>query len=201
MSKNLELAEALMILSRATEGVAKIFLKFDEIKDDTVLTTVGTSDETIDFATYQAWPLAEEVPSYEYRSRISANRVQLLHGQTILEHSAGPVEPISPYFTHIFGECQVDILSDKFVGCKEPLNLRLINKSELKAEYDIGIAWESLMFTSPVEVLTLMKHRCKKIHVRFRPCRAGMGLTYHQLAIKHSSIWYHQPIMKSLIWL
>lgn len=173
MDSRLEISEALMDLSRASERVAKLLAKgaIPIIKNDAAVTSIGNSTETINFKQYQQWPdvKVNHLPSPGID----------LNSATILQFANGPTRPI-------LGKCKkLDLITDSFVD-PQPEYVKIIKAQERAHNYDIGIVWESLEFcTNPASILQIFKQCCKKTYIRFRPWSGQDGAFLNNKAFIH----------------
>lgn len=163
MDRRLEMMEALTDLSRASQRVARLISEgvLGEFKDETILTALGDSRETIDIAKFADWPAAT--------TRIHRDPLDFTD-MDVLELCTGPQMPVVT--AH-----QIDLITDgwKFED-DQPQNVRIVHYGQYQKQYDVGVIWESLEFTKdPAKWLDAFKRCCRKVYVRFRPWSSRNG--------------------------
>lgn len=164
----MEMVEALMDLSHASQRVAKLISEgvIGEFKDETVLSALGDSKEVIDVAKFADWPKAtgrSDLETFNFAD------------MTVLELNAGPQRPRVASRPGLAK--QIDLITDgyKFEG-EQPKNVRTIHYGQHKPSYDVGVIWESLEFAKdPAMWLQAFKKCCHKIYIRFRPWTSRNG--------------------------
>lgn len=183
MNDRLELVNALLLLSKQCEHVAKLLSAdtLSDIRPETELIELPNSSKIIDMREFEIWP---EAVSNSGSSRMGVSRRQArsigfnLGKSSILEYSNGPSVPIG----HSFEDTSVELLCNdyKFDPGEQPNSVKIINSfEEARGPYDIGIVYESLEFDdNPVTTLLKIKQRIRpngKIFVRFRPWSSRDG--------------------------
>ncbi len=168
MDRRLEVVEALMDLSRASQKIAKLVAEgaLGDFKDETVLSTIGDSKEVIDIARFADWPPAFEQPRWD--------KPGPFEGLRVLEFNGGPQPPVS---YKLNTAKSIDLITHGHAIENQPANVRIINSSkEQRTDYDVGIIWESLEFVpDPAKILMMFQKRCHKVYIRFRPWSSRNG--------------------------
>jgi len=186
MDKRTELINALQGLGRHAERVAKLLAEYPTEPVEAPSNTIPICDRIIDPSNYPYWPQATEVPEFEDRARDDSSYVNILDGESVLELSLGPTYPVSVYHEQI----KIDLMTDSFKFNEQPKIVRIVNSSkELKKDYDVGIAWESLEFSDqPLLHLMMLKKCCRRIYIKFRPWSSRNGAfqsNHYNLAYMH----------------
>jgi hypothetical protein len=164
MDRRLELVEALLGLSRQCERVAKLLTEnvVGPLQDDTLVTTLPTTNLSIDVSTLADWPIASYITDLKQSARLRATEFKF-DGLKVLEYNTGPVYPITDYHRNCY---ELDIITDKGTATGRIIHLNEAHDNH----YDIGILYEVLEFCDdPVNILLEMKRRCKRLIIRFRP--------------------------------
>jgi hypothetical protein len=166
MDRRMEVVEALMDLSRASQRVASLISQgvIGEFKDETVLSALGDSKEVIDVARFTDWPAA-----------VNSVRIDTLDfaDLRVLEWNIGPVPPKC---LNLQTARSVDLVTDDWKFSTQPSNVKIIKPQDHRSDYDVGVIWESAEFAKdPAMVLELMKKCCHKVYIRFRPWTSRDG--------------------------
>lgn len=174
MNKELELAEALMDLSRAAERASKLLSQrsISQPKSQAV-PKPGRSTNTIDHLEYPEWP---EASFSEMEFELSLNN------KIALEVSKKTV--ISALHSNAQ---RIDLVTPEYPFDSQPQNIKIVGKDEFSANrYDLGILYETLEFEkSPEALLLLLKTCCRKICLRMRPWTSRNGAFLNKKAFAH----------------
>lgn len=176
MDRRLELAEALMDLSRASERVAKLLTTAPiEFTTDKITEALATRNVKLDPWSYQNWPSAP-APT---RSVPDEDRFV---GTNVLEWAMGGLPAVTVGWSHAR---EIFIVTNKY---HQPGPNTKIVDGPGAGRYDVGVIWESLEFSDdPLGVLLMFKKHCKLVYVRFRP-----WTSYDGAYLNHPDrVYYH----------
>jgi hypothetical protein len=183
MNNQLELVNALLLLSKQCEHVAKLLSTnvLLDIQPNTELIRLPNSSKAIDVQEFEIWPEAVSARNLNWMdvSRRQAKSIGFNLGKSsILEYSNGPSIPIG----HSFEDTNVELLCNdyKFDPGNQPHSVKIISSfEEAHGPYDIGIIYESLEFDDdPITTLIKIKQHIRpngKIFIRFRPWSSRDG--------------------------
>lgn len=173
-----ELSEALIDLSRSANKIAKLLVQGS--LQNLLQQNIGSKSLNInDFVNWPDYsppePIYYTIPNIESLS--------------ILEYAYG--SPITE-------GCKIDLITcGGYNFVDQPKNIRIILSHETNDNYDFGIIYESLEFsTDPIVILQIFKKCCKRIYIRFRPWTSQNGAFLNSKAFVHLV----NDIDNSVIW-
>lgn len=175
MDKQSELVDALLTLSRSALKVSKLLSEsMVELNNGTKIALCDSpppNDLSVDLDIYSDWPYIESEDiglNHRIDSILSADP-----DKAILEYHTGPIPPITKnYKSHLL----ISELDNTFDYIDQRQAKLLSSFDDANNYYDIGVIYDCIeLMPDPTFILKMLKQRCRKLYVRFRPWSGRSG--------------------------